>query len=162
MSMNAVLDERTLRAMAELDRCVDDLLDAVLTLKTGRPDCKKEFDAQSHHRLARRAAQESIVLLKNNDQLLPLKKHAKIALIGDFAVEPRYQGSGSSMVNANRLETMEQLVSEYDLQCVGVARGYHRFGKADEALRKQALELAAAADVVLYCFGLDELSEAEG
>lgn len=155
------LAEGTL-AMAELDRCVDDLLDAVLTLKAGRPDCKKEFDAQSHHQLARRAAQESIVLLKNNDQLLPLKKHAKIALIGDFAVEPRYQGSGSSMVNANRLETMEQLVSEYDLQCIGVARGYHRFGKVDEALRKQALELAAAADVVLYCFGLDELSEAEG
>lgn len=151
--------------MEELDACVDDLLDAVLTLAANRKNHKKGFDKAAHHELAKKAARESIVMLKNGGDpkpLLPLSRNCKVALIGDFAITPRYQGAGSSMVNATRVETMEQMISKYPVNCVGCVAGYKRTGEADEAMKKAALDLAKMADVVLYCFGLDELSESEG
>ena len=57
------------------------------------------FNKEAHHKLARKAAEESIVLLKNEEQILPLKQGTKVAVIGDFAKTPRYQGAGSSLVN---------------------------------------------------------------
>lgn len=167
--------------MKELDTCVDDLLDAVLTLTgnsvlekgvTGNGVSEKnvtgqtEIDWEAHHLLARRAAAESIVLLKNgteSEPVLPLKDHCNVALIGDFAIRPRYQGAGSSMVNpAKEVETMEQMIGGYPVNCIGCASGYRRTGETDEGLKKAALDLAQNADIVLYCFGLNEISEAEG
>lgn len=75
--------------MEELDICVDSLLDAVLELKDKTGSKKEKFDEQRHHDLARQAAVESAVLLKNADNILPLKAECKVAVIGDFAVEPR-------------------------------------------------------------------------
>ena len=147
-------------SMEELDAVVDDLLNAVLTL--GKREQAKEFDKEAHHKLARRAAAESAVLLKNERRILPLKAGVKVALIGDFAVEPRFQGSGSSIVNPTQVETLEKVIEHFDVQLVGMTRGYHRMGEADAVLRKEAMDLAALADVVLFCFGLDEISETEG
>ena len=155
------IDEKRL-TVEELDACVDDLLDAVLTLSKNAEGKKRTFPETMHHELARRAAEESAVLLKNTDGILPLAPGCKVAVIGDFAVEPRYQGAGSSMVNPTYLETIEKVIGNYDLQVVGVNRGYKRTGETDDAMKKAALDLAAAADVVIYCFGLDELSESEG
>ncbi len=155
------IETKTL-TMEELDACVDDLLDAVLTLSKNAEGRKHTFPETAHHELARRAAEESAVLLKNTDGILPLAPGCKVAVIGDFAVEPRYQGAGSSMVNPTYLETIEKVIGNYDLQVVGVNRGYKRTGETDDAMKKAALDLAAAADVVIYCFGLDELSESEG
>ena len=155
------VEEKTL-TIEDLDVCVDDLLDAVLELKKNAEGKKHTFPETAHHELARRAAEESAVLLKNTDDILPLKPGSKIAVIGDFAVEPRYQGAGSSVVNPTYLETIEKVIGNYDLQVVGINRGYKRTGEADEAMKKAALDLAAAADIVIYCFGLDELSESEG
>lgn len=150
-------------SMEELDDCVDGLLDAVLALTSENEGRKSSYDKDAHHRLAGRAAEESIVLLKNSQDLLPLKPGCKVALIGDFAFDPRYQGAGSSLVNPLHLETMETVIPDYPaIDCIGAARGYLRSGKEDEALKEQAGKLAARADVVLYCFGLDELSESEG
>lgn len=149
----------------ELDACVDDVLDAVLTLSENRKGHKKDFDKQAHHELAKKAARESIVLLKNNGDpkpLLPLPKGCKVALIGDFASTPRYQGAGSSVVNATQVESMKDMIKNYPVNCVGCVSGYRRTGEADEVLKKAALDLAEMADVILYCFGLDELSESEG
>nr|AFN84566.1 beta-glucosidase-related glycosidase [uncultured bacterium scaffold00090] len=148
--------------MEELDSCVDDLLDAVLTLSKSAEGRKDSFDETAHHALARRAATESTVLLKNEDHILPLQPGAKVAVIGDFAVEPRYQGAGSSMVNPTRLDTAENMIESYGFRVAGVSRGYRRTGEADAELAKEAVELARSADVVLYFFGLDELSESEG
>ncbi|MDD3219619.1 MAG: glycoside hydrolase family 3 C-terminal domain-containing protein [Lachnospiraceae bacterium] len=148
--------------MEELDTCVDDMLDAVLLLTEQAKNKKNTFSETEHHNLARKAAMESAVLLKNEGDILPLKAKTKVALIGDFAVEPRYQGAGSSVVNATSVETMEKAIKDYDLQVVGVSRGYKRTGQDDAALKKEALDIAQTADVVLYCFGLDELSESEG
>lgn len=155
------IEDRTL-TMEELDACVDDLLDAVITLSKNAENRKHSFEETTHHNLARRAAAESAVLLKNADEILPLAPGSKVAIIGDFAVEPRYQGAGSSMVNPTYLETIAKSVDRYELQIVGINRGYKRNGEEDAVLRKEALDLAAVADVVIYCFGLDELSESEG
>ncbi|MDO4305373.1 MAG: glycoside hydrolase family 3 C-terminal domain-containing protein [Eubacteriales bacterium] len=148
--------------MEELDHCVDALLDAVLSLSESSKKKKESFDETEHHELARKAAAESTVLLKNIEHILPLQAGMKVAVIGDFAVTPRYQGAGSSMVNPTRLDTVEKMIKEYDLQVVGISRGYQRTGGADAAMVKEAVDLALAADVVLYFFGLDELSESEG
>lgn len=151
-------------SMEELDTCVDDLVDAILVLSQTAEGRSKHFDELGHHHLARKAAQESTVLLKNNEYILPLKSKCKVAVIGDFAFDPRYQGAGSSMVNPTSLETIVKMkeMGDYDLQIVGEARGYSRTGEEDAALKKGALDVAAAADVILYFFGLDELSESEG
>ena len=146
----------------DVDACVDRLLDAVLTL-TGRQEEKpSEFDKEAHHALAKKAAAQSAVLLKNQEDILPLKPGTHVALIGDFAFEPRYQGAGSSMVNTIKLDEMSELIGGYDLTVVGMARGYKRDGEVDTVLEKEAVDLAQSVDVVLYCFGLDELSESEG
>lgn len=152
-------------SMEALDECVDTFLDAVLTLTGDKKEKKTDFDKEAHHRLARKAAAQSIVMLKNDVDpvpILPLKEGTRVALIGDFAKTPRYQGAGSSMVNPTKVETMAEKISEYPLTCLGCAEGYRRTGEADEELKKTALDLAASADVVIYCFGLDEISESEG
>ncbi len=145
----------------ELDACVDDLLDAILTLKkSALPSAG--FDQEAHHRLAKKAAVESAVLLKNEANILPLKSKTKTALIGDFVFKPRYQGAGSSMVNPTKVEALAQTAENYNLQVIGMARGCQRNGEPDEEQLKEAVELAKKADVVIYAFGLDELSESEG
>ena len=131
-------------SMEELDTAVDDLLDAVMTLSSSGKETPS-FDGEAHHRLARRAAAESAVLLKNAGQMLPLKKGTRVAVIGDFALQPRYQGAGSSMVNAIRLETIAQLVGEYELEVVGISGGYQRSGEQDVRLAEEAKKLAAEA-----------------
>ncbi|PJJ30626.1 glycoside hydrolase family 3 C-terminal domain-containing protein [Lacrimispora celerecrescens] len=149
-------------SMEALEANVDDLLEAVFALTGNRENKRKSFDKEEHHKLAEKAEEESIVLLKNEDELLPLKPGCKVALIGDFAFTPRYQGAGSSLVNPIRVENMEEMIKDYPLNVAGCARGYSRGGKTDVTLRDEALKLAAQADVVLYCFGLDEISESEG
>ena len=144
-----------------VDACAGRLLRAALTLTEPR-DRPTSFDPAAHHALARRAAAESAVLLKNENDLLPLQPGIRVALIGDFAFTPRYQGAGSSMVNATRVESMEALLPESGLNWLGTARGYNRDGEPSPEMEKNALDLAKAADVVLYCFGLDERSESEG
>ena len=152
---------------AAVDECVDRLLTAVLTLtKESSEDIgaqkPSDFDKEAHHALARKAASQSAVLLKNNGNILPLKLGTRVALIGDFAFEPRYQGAGSSMVNVTKLDKMADLIHNYGLNVVGMAKGYIRTGETDSVMEKEAVDLAQSADVVLYCFGLDELSESEG
>ena len=152
--------ENGMLSMQELDACVDDLLDAVLTLSSQKK--ASGFDREAHHKLAQKAAEESIVLLKNEDNLLPLASGCKIALIGDFAETPRYQGAGSSVVNPTKVESMLDQVTSTSFSFAGYAKGYERTGGANEALKQEALEMARKADVILFCFGLDELSESEG
>lgn len=149
-------------SMEDVDARVDELLDAVITLSVKAKGRSEEFDKNAHHAVARRAATESTILLKNEDKILPLKSGAKVAIIGDFAFVPRYQGAGSSLVNPTKVETVAELSGSYDLQIVGMSRGYSRNGKEDAATKKEALDLAARADIVLFFFGLNEDSESEG
>ena len=147
---------------ADVDARVDELLDAVMTLYVNAQNKADTFDKEAHHEIARRVSAESSVLLKNEGSILPLKKGAKVAIIGDFAFEPRYQGAGSSLVNPTKVEVVSEIAGNYDIQIVGMSHGYNRSGEEDAVMRKEALDLARQADVVLYFFGLNEDSESEG
>ncbi|MDE7405381.1 MAG: glycoside hydrolase family 3 C-terminal domain-containing protein [Clostridiales bacterium] len=146
----------------ELDiKYVDESVKRVLTLveQTSAGEKGKPFDTDAHHELAQACAEESIVLLKN-DGILPLKSSVKVAIIGDFAKSPRYQGAGSSVVNPTKLTAL--LDSQDDLSFVGYEKGFDRYGKKKNGLIKKAVKLARNADAVILCLGLDEVSEAEG
>ena len=150
----------------ELNQCVDDVLERIAEAKRNKKNRKKHsFDIPAHHELAAKAARESIVLLKNEGEenaILPLKKRCQVALIGDFAEVPRYQGAGSSVVRPTDLECMREKINSADLECVGCAKGYQRNDVEDSALIEEAEEIARKADVILFCFGLTESSESEG
>ncbi|MBY5034111.1 glycoside hydrolase family 3 C-terminal domain-containing protein [Streptococcus gallolyticus] len=142
-----------------LDERVDELLMVVLDLATQE---KRSVDYDYQHAIARKAAADSIVLLKNEDQILPLDSQKTLAVIGEFAKNPRYQGAGSSLINAKKLDNTVDSLKDYDVTVVGYAQGYQRVDKADEGLAHEALSLAKKADTVLFYMGLDEISESEG
>lgn len=161
--MHAV--ERGELSEAEIDACLSDYF---RTLRRVAVQAKKAkpVDPLRQHALARRAARESAVLLKN-DGILPLTVEETVALIGDFARVPRYQGAGSSLVNSRRVETLRgQLTQRLGQKLLGTVSGYARHGndtKRQEARRlRKALRLARRADCVIFCGGLDEMAETEG
>ena len=145
-----------------LDSCVDDALELVLSTHPAVEGATGEFDKAGHHALAREAAAEGAVLLKNDDSLLPLAAGTKVALVGDFAREPRYQGAGSSAVNCTQVDDILDMVGESGLTLVGYEQGFLRHGGEDAAKRDAAVELAQHADVVIACLALDEIAESEG
>lgn len=147
---------------AELDDRLEELLSLVRDTRTALERAPKTFDVDAHHALCRQAAAECGVLLKNEDGLLPLKAGRSVALIGDFADTPRYQGAGSSCVNVTRLDRLRDTLSDAGVKIVGYAPGFDRQGKADEEKKVNAELLAKQADVVVMCLGLDELRESEG
>lgn len=143
------------------------MLDAALTIPKKVAEKRQQLENPAkvyseNHKIAEEAAEKSAVLLKNEDAILPLKQDRKIAIIGDFAFEPRYQGAGSSCVRAIGVETIVDLADKTGLPIVGAARGYQRNGKEDKKREKEALELAEQADIVLYFLGLAESLETEG
>ena len=147
---------------SDIDARLSELLPLVFDTKAALDAAPREFDAAAHHALARRAAAESLVLLKNEDSLLPLAAGAKVAVIGDFAKNPRYQGAGSSMVNSTQVDVLLDKLIDSELNVIGYQQGFDRHGKPDAALQKSACELATQADTVILCMGLDEIAESEG
>ena len=147
---------------ADVDARLDELLTLVLDTHAAVERHSRSFDADAHHALARRAAGESVVLLKNDDALLPLAEGTRVAVIGDFAETPRYQGAGSSAVNSIKVDTFLDCLNDSGLYSVGFAPGFDRQGKPDAAKQAEAVALAAKADAVLLCLGLDEIKESEG
>ena len=153
---NGELDESV------LDDNVDKLLDIIFdTMKNGVEKAPEKFDVDEHHEFAKKCAEESAVLLKN-DGVLPLNKDEKVAFIGDFLYLPRYQGAGSSIVNPTKLDNTVDLLPICGLTVVGSARGFNRYGEKKNKLFKEAIELAKKADTVVLYLGLDEVTEAEG
>ena len=147
---------------------LDERVDELLTLIDRTGNITKGIDPKEllkeHYEIARQAASESMVLLKNEEEILPIEKGTTVAVIGDFAFDPRYQGAGSSLVNCAELSTIKDALSQdtYGWQIVGFSRGYDRKGKENETLANEAAVLAEKADIVLYCFGLNEECESEG
>lgn len=149
-------------AEADVDARLDELLTLVLDTSAAVQKHSRSFDADAHHALARRAAAESAVLLKNDGGILPLAAGARVAVIGDFAETPRYQGAGSSAVNSIKVDTLLDCLAQSGLQCAGFAAGFDRQGRPDADKKAQAVALAQKADTVLLCLGLDEIKESEG
>jgi beta-glucosidase len=149
------LDERVLDARV---RTVLELVDRGMSVL----DLDEDFDADAHHQLARAAAAESIVLLKNEYGVLPLPPSSRIAVIGEFARSPRYQGAGSSQVNPTRVENaLDELTATFEH--VAFAAGYGiGHSTDDDALRAEAVEAAGAAETVVMLIGLPGADESEG
>lgn len=163
-------DEELIRAVksgkiseAAVDERVEELVNVIMQLAPVTQTAKgKKFDVEAHHEMAQKAAEGSIVLLKNDEKLLPLEKGAKVAVIGDFAQKPRYQGAGSSVVNPTKLVSTLDVIKDFDLDMIGFAAGYVRTGEANDEMKAEAVRLAKDAETVLLYIGLDEVSEAEG
>jgi beta-glucosidase len=145
-----------------LDECVDRLLELIFTTEEVFEKPQKDFDKKDHHNMAQKIAEESIVLLKNNGNILPIKSGVKVAVIGDFAEQARYQGAGSSIVNPTMLENTLDCINDSSIINIGYEPGYDRYGKNNKNKIDKACELANKADVVLLYIGLDEVTEAEG
>ena len=145
---------------AVLDEQVDRLLDVLFS---ARPHITgKTYDPDQHHQEAARVAEKTAVLLKNEDAILPLTKQQKVAVIGDFAKQPRYQGAGSSRINPTQLDNGLEALKSAGTNIIGYAPGFRRGGKMDEKLLQEACNLAAKADVVVLWLGLNEAGETEG
>ncbi|WP_353808768.1 glycoside hydrolase family 3 C-terminal domain-containing protein [Agromyces sp. SYSU T00194] len=167
-STDGVTDAEIVRAV-EAGTLDESVLDArvaeVLTLieRTRRADAAEPVDLDRHHELATDAARRSIVLLANREHTLPLSPAAgRVAVIGDFAETPRYQGAGSSLVNPTRVDAPLPALRAADLDVIGFEPGYSRRDGASARRRRRAVALARRADVVLLFLGLDESAEAEG
>lgn len=120
---------------------------------------REPVDPAAHHQLAREAAQESLVLLVNNG-ILPLAERARVALVGEFARSPRFQGGGSSKVNATKVERLVDTLAAR--RRVTFAPGFHLSGEFDDALVDEAVAAAEASDVVVAFLGLPDADETEG
>lgn len=168
-SVRELLDAVAAGTLSEkdIDARVDEVIDLVLSVHPATLAAPKSFDQDAHHALAREAAAAGAVLLKNEAiaggaPLLPLAEGTKVALIGDFAQTPRYQGAGSSAVNSTKVDSLLDMVGETDLTLVGYEPGFERHGGQNASKRDAALELARHADVVLLALALDEIAESEG
>ena len=146
---------------ADVDARLDELLTLVFDTSAAVQKHSRSFDADAHHALARRAAAESTVLLQN-DGILPLAADTKVAILGDFAETPRYQGAGSSAVNSIKVDTVLENLAQSGLQVLGFASGFDRHGRADAAKQAEAVALAKQADAAVLFLGLDEIKESEG
>ena len=120
------------------------------------------YDKEENHNIARHIAENSIVLLKNEDKILPAKKDSKIAVIGEFAQKPRYQGNGSSLINAYKIDTAEEYFKENNLE-FNYAKGYDSNSSSiDKSLIEEAVNTAKDKDLVIIFAGLINSYESEG
>ncbi|MEK5038268.1 glycoside hydrolase family 3 C-terminal domain-containing protein [Sporosarcina sp. FSL K6-3457] len=147
----------------KLDKAVERLLTIIFKAADNKKD-NAIFDMKAHHQLAREVARESMVLLKNEDQILPLKKEEAVAVIGAFAKTPRYQGGGSSRINPTKLENIvAEIESVADNGNVLFAEGYSLDSdEVDEKLINEAKEVAINAETVVLFVGLPDRYESEG
>ena len=162
-----VNDAEVVRAVREgrLDeKDVDQCVERILTihqryLDNAKPDTP--WDMEADHALAGKMAEECMVLLKNEGNILPLQKDEKIAVIGEFARIPRYQGGGSSHINSFKVTSLLDAIGNDP--SVTYAQGYRiNSDQTDDALLQEALDAAKAADKAVLVVGLPDAYESEG
>ena len=165
-SSNGVNDALIVQAVKDgslkediLDQAVERILRIIFEYADNR--APQEFTMEKDHEEARHIAEESMVLLKNDEQILPLKASEKIAFIGGFAKKPRFQGGGSSHINCFKITNALDSVPS-DAQ-VTYAEGFPADKDLyDDALAAEAIKAAAAADKVVIFAGLPDSFESEG
>lgn len=142
-----------------VDMAVERILNIVFRYEEHR-DKTAVFDRDKDHELARKVAQETIVLLKN-EGVLPLEEKKQIAFIGKYVKKPRYQGGGSSHINSHKVTAAWDVIK--DMPNVSYAQGFvDDKDQTDEALLEEAVQTAAKADVAVIFAGLPDSFESEG
>ncbi|WP_108249364.1 glycoside hydrolase family 3 C-terminal domain-containing protein [Planctomonas deserti] len=154
------------RAGALDETVVDEAVKRVIALTALTQELDDTFDVDAHHNLARRLATESVVLLKNDGAVLPLQSARTIAVVGEFAAKPRFQGGGSSHIRPTRVDAALDMVKEHAHERgveIVYAPGFSTVDSGNaEDLRAEAVEAAAGADVAVVFAGLGEKDESEG
>ena len=147
----SALDAVTRRMLQFIDQCEQNKKDGFT------------YEQDAHHQLAMQTAAEGAVLLKNDGGLLPLAKGATIALIGQFAKTPRYQGSGSSLINPSQLDNLFDVMCAYTgPEMIEYADGYSLDEQSDvDLMLDEAIETARNVDVAVICAGLTDMDEVE-
>jgi len=147
-----------------LDKAVERLLSVIFKAVDNKRD-NAVYDKEAHHKLAREVASECMVLLKNEEEILPLKKGSHIAVIGAFANTPRYQGGGSSHINPTKLDNTYEEIKKLagSESTVSYEQGFDlKSDDIDEIMLFQAKEAAVKADVAVIFAGLPDRYESEG
>ena len=145
---------------AVLDRSCEEFLEIIFRYIENR-DTDAVFNLEKDHAAAQKIEEESIVLLKNEDKILPLKEGCKAAFIGKYAAKPRYQGGGSSHINSFKVESAWETVK--DNGSVIYAQGYDdREDVTDEELLTEAIKAAKQAEAAVIFAGLPDNFESEG
>lgn len=146
-----------------LDEAVERILNIIFKAVENKGE-NVIYSKEKHHELARKIAGECMVLLKNEEKILPLKKEENIAVIGELATKVRYQGGGSSHINPTKVDNAyEEIVNFAGPENVRYARGYDL--SIDDTiydLAEEAKKLAIEADKVILFIGLPERYESEG
>lgn len=145
------------------ERKLNNIVDRIINIAMrGKKNNNGErYDKEEHHKIAEKVAEESIVLLKNEEHILPIY-NKKIALIGDMAKYPRYQGAGSSTINPYKIENAYDNLKENNL-IFDYAKGYGRIeSENDKGLIKEAINVAKKNEIVVLFIGLTENFESEG
>ena len=166
-SSSGANDKRVVEAVrsGELDeKDVDLAVERLITIHNRYLDNAKPetvWDKDQQHELAKQISAESMVLLKNEDGILPLKDTDKIAVIGCFAEKPRYQGGGSSHINSFRVESLLDALAGYEN--FTYSKGYDtEKDEADESLISEAVSNAKTSDKAVLVLGLPDAFESEG
>lgn len=146
---------------SQLNHAVRRVLDMVEKYHIADDD-QIDYDMDEQHQFARQAAANSMVLLKNSEQILPLQSNEQIGIIGELAAKPRYQGGGSSHVNAYNVTTPLAVAKSAGIEN-GYAQGYSLASDdVDADLVNDALDLAKSVDKVVFFAGVPEQDESEG
>lgn len=152
-------------AEEDLDARCEEFLELVFRCEDARKkyagtDYEKKEILEKAHQLARRVASESMVLLKNKNGILPFSPQAKVAVIGPFAKKPRYQGGGSSRVNAYQVLSLPEVTK--DLKNVSYYDGMASDVEADPEKLKEAVTAAKEAEIAVIFAGVPPVMESEG
>lgn len=147
---------------AQLDRMAQGMIDLVDKTRAAMNVNDYRYDVDAHHETARRAAVESIVLLKNEGAILPVSKAAHIAVIGEFARTPRYQGGGSSHITPTRTTSFLDALTARGVNATFAPGFTLDLAPADPALESDAVDAAKSADVAILFLGLPDAAESEG
>ncbi|MFE9078025.1 glycoside hydrolase family 3 C-terminal domain-containing protein [Bacillus mobilis] len=148
----------------KLDQSVERLLNIIFKAVDNQLE-NAVYSKEAHHQLAREVASESMVMLQNEDSILPLKKEGTVAVIGEFAKQPRYQGGGSSHINPTKLESILEEIEMVSGEKTNIlfAQGYDLASDdVDENMINEAKKVAESADAAVLFVGLPDRYESEG
>ncbi|WP_091019796.1 beta-glucosidase family protein [Paenibacillus amylolyticus] len=148
----------------KLDRAVERLLTLIFNAVDQKQD-GATYNKDEHHQLARKVAAESMVLLKNEEDILPLGREGDVAIIGAFARKPRFQGGGSSHINPTKVDDIVEEMTQVAGESVtfSYAPGYRiEADDVDETLMHEAVQAAQSADTAVVFVGLPDRYESEG